>query len=117
MTILCSGPVTVINYRCEAGLPDPPYVENHTSHFDYRTQGANFEVVAGSVLVGSPVEACACTQDHHLGGDQWCWANSHKAALETVTISRSKRPHFFFLCALGLESSSRHVMSEIRARD
>lgn len=31
-TVLCSGPVTVIDYRCAAGPPAAPYVETHASH-------------------------------------------------------------------------------------
>lgn len=78
-TVLCSGPVTVIDYRCAAGPPNTPYVENHASYaisyvrkgsFGYRTQGVNYDMVAGSVLVGALGDDYVCTHDHHQGGDQ-----------------------------------------------
>jgi AraC-like DNA-binding protein len=73
------GPVTVIDYRCEAGKTDRPYVEVHDSFsisyvrrgsFGCDTQGKSFELVAGSVLVGRPGDEFMCTHDHHVCGDE-----------------------------------------------
>jgi AraC family transcriptional regulator len=76
--VLCRGPVTVVDYRCQAGPHDAPFVELHTTHslsyvhhgsFGYRTRGESHELVAGSVLVGSPGEEYLCTHDHAHGDE------------------------------------------------
>jgi AraC family transcriptional regulator len=76
---LCSGSVSVIDYRCNAGPADPPRPELHHGHsvsyvrrgsFGVRTRGRSFELVAGSILVGRPGEEYTCTHDHHDGGDE-----------------------------------------------
>jgi AraC-like DNA-binding protein len=78
-TVLRSGPVRVIDYRCTAGPHDPPYAELHGDHsvsyvrkgsFGCRALGQSFELVAGSVLVGHPGDEYVCTHDHHVCGDE-----------------------------------------------
>lgn len=97
-TVIRSGPVTVIDYRCAAGPAAEPYVENHSANsisyvrkgsFGYRTRGVNYDMVAGSVLVGSPGDEYLCTHDHHLGGDQCLsiqfsaeWMEANEAPLQ-----------------------------------
>lgn len=96
-SILSQGPVTVVDYRCCAGIADTPYVESHTTHsisyvrqgsFGYITQGVRYEMVAGSLLIGRPDDEFMCTHEHHLGGDQCLsvqfsaeWMGEHARAL------------------------------------
>ena len=77
-TVLRRGAVTVVDYRCEAGPGDRPFVELHTAHslsyvrhgsFGYRTRGESHELVAGSVLAGAPGEEYVCTHDHAHGDE------------------------------------------------
>jgi AraC family transcriptional regulator len=77
-TLLLTGPVSVIDYRCSAGPADKPYVEVHRSYsisyvrrgtFGCRARGESFELVAGSVLVGYPGEEFMCTHDYHVGDE------------------------------------------------
>jgi len=77
-TIAHSASVSVIDYRCSAGLADKPYVELHRSHslayvrsgsFGYRLRGEAYELVAGSVLVGHPGDEYMCTHDHVCGDE------------------------------------------------
>jgi AraC-like DNA-binding protein len=79
ITQVRSGPVTVLDYRCEAQRGDPSYVEVHQAHsvsyvrggtFGCHTRGNDYELVAGAVLVGCPGDEYRCTHDHHAGGDE-----------------------------------------------
>lgn len=76
--VLHRGPVTVIDYRCQAGPADAPFVELHQSYsvsyvrkgtFGYRSRGTAHELVAGSVLVGCPGDEYLCTHDHAHGDE------------------------------------------------
>src|ERR1700694_3850637 len=75
-TTLQSGAISVIDFRCDAGLADAPFVELHRGHslsyvrkgsFGYRYRGESFELVAGSVLVGHPGDEYVCTHEHACG--------------------------------------------------
>jgi AraC family transcriptional regulator len=77
-TILHSGPISVIDYRCNAGPGDEPFVERHDDFsisyvhrgsFGCRTRGEVFELVAGSILVGHPGDEYMCTHDHSVGDE------------------------------------------------
>jgi AraC-like DNA-binding protein len=77
-TVLDGGPVSVIDYRCEARPGDEPFVEWHDAFsvsyvrqgsFGYRFRGQSYELVAGSFLVGHPGDEYMCTHDH-AGGDE-----------------------------------------------
>ena len=79
ITQVRSGPVTVLDYRCEAQRGDPSYVEVHQAYsvsyvragtFGCYTRGKAYDLVAGSVLVGCPGDEYRCTHDHHAGGDE-----------------------------------------------
>ena len=87
-TVLEGGPITVVDYRCEAKPRDVPFVEQHqaftisyvrTGSFGYRFHGESFELVAGSFLVGHPGDEYMCTHDH-IGGDR-CLSFSFDAEL------------------------------------
>ncbi len=78
-TVLQRGPLTVVDYRCNAVPGDRPFVELHGSHslsyvrkgsFGCQTRGQSFELVTGSVLVGHPGDEYLCTHDHHVCGDE-----------------------------------------------
>ena len=75
-TLLQTPSVSVVDYRCAARRGERPFAEMHREYtvsyvrhgsFGYRAQGAAFELVAGSVLVGQPGDEYACTHDHAHG--------------------------------------------------
>jgi len=77
-TILRSGSISVIDYRCEMQPGDEPFPERHEGFsvsyvrkgsFGYRSRGASSELVAGSLLVGHPGDEYVCTHDH-VHGDE-----------------------------------------------
>ena len=78
MTVLQRGSIAVVDYRCSAGPADEPFVELHDGFcvsyvrkgsFGYRVRGQEFELVAGSVLVGCPGDEYMCTHDHVCGDE------------------------------------------------
>ncbi len=65
--------IAAIDYRCALGPRDRPFLERHEGYslsyvrkgsFGCRSNGAAFELVAGSVLVGYPGDEYMCTHDH-----------------------------------------------------
>ncbi|MEG3790924.1 AraC family transcriptional regulator [Lysobacter sp. CCNWLW3] len=79
VTTLLQGPLTVVDYRCQSGPEDAPFLEVHGRHslayvrrgsFGYQARGRSYELVAGSVLVGRPGDEYRCSHDHHLCGDE-----------------------------------------------
>jgi AraC-like DNA-binding protein len=73
-----SSSVSVVDYRCEAGPEDVPFVERHESFsiayvrkggFGCHARGRSFELVVGSILVGYPGDEYVCTHEHQ-GGDE-----------------------------------------------
>ncbi len=79
ITELKTEPIRVSSYRCDAGPGAQPFTEMHEGHsvsyvrkgsFGYRTRGSDYELVAGSVLVGCPGDEYVCTHDHHICGDE-----------------------------------------------
>ncbi len=78
-TTLHLGPVSVYDYRCDVGPGQPTFVECHDSHsisyvrsgsFGCATQGRQFELVPGALLVGYAGDEYVCTHDHHGRGDE-----------------------------------------------
>ena len=70
--------ISVIDYRCEAGPADAPFVEVHNSFsvsyvrsgtFGCRAWGRSFEPVAGSILVGHPGDEYICIHEHAAGDE------------------------------------------------
>ena len=91
-TILESGPVSVVDYRCDAGPGDAPYPEMHTAFslsyvrrggFGCRTRGRTYDLVAGSLLIGHPGDEFTCTHDH-ARGDECLSFQFAPALLETL---------------------------------
>jgi AraC family transcriptional regulator len=77
-TTLHSGPISVVDYRCDSGPGDPPFPEHHRAFslsyvrsgtFGYRVRGRQFEMVAGSVLLGFPGDEFVCTHEHACGDE------------------------------------------------
>ncbi len=77
-TRLLDGPVSVVAYRCEAALADPPCEEQHGAwslsyvrqgSFGCRTRGRAYELIPGSLLAGRPGDEYLCTHDHSACGD------------------------------------------------
>jgi len=76
--VLRPGGLKIIDYRCDAGPGDTPFVEHHDAFslayvrrgsFGYRTRGCTYELVAGSILVGHPGDEYICTHEHVRGDD------------------------------------------------
>src|SRR5256885_6738572 len=76
--VLRRGPVSAVDYRCEIGPPERPFVELHggfsvsyvrKGSFGYRVRGHSFEMVAGSIVVGHPVDEFICTHEHRCGDE------------------------------------------------
>ena len=77
---LCAfASLRVMDYRCEAGPDDRPFVEMHDclslsyvrrGSFGLTSRGASHDLVAGAVLVGRPGDEYCCTHDHHAAGDE-----------------------------------------------
>jgi AraC-like DNA-binding protein len=77
-TVLARASLSVVDYRCDLGPADTPFVEQHQSHslsyvragsFGYRLRGDAFELVAGSILTGHPGDEYVCTHDHVCGDE------------------------------------------------
>ncbi|WP_373047012.1 AraC family transcriptional regulator [Vulgatibacter sp.] len=77
-TILAHGSIRVCDLCCTATPGDIPFTETHgafsvsyvrSGTFGYRTRGRAYELVAGSVLVGSPGDEYMCTHEHSHGDE------------------------------------------------
>lgn len=91
-TVLRRGSLSVIDYQCDAGPADAPFVELHhgfsvsyvrKGSFGYRARGESFELVAGSILVGHPGDEYMCTHDH-VCGDECLSFHLTPALVETI---------------------------------
>jgi AraC-like DNA-binding protein len=90
--VLRADLVSVIDFRCEAGPEDPPFVEHHQSFsiayvrkgsFGCRARGRSCELVAGSILVGHPGDEYICTHEHQ-GGDECLSFHLAPALVEAI---------------------------------
>jgi AraC-like DNA-binding protein len=77
-TILETGSLSVVDYRCTVAPTDAPFVEVHAGFsvsyvrrgsFGCRSRGRSFELVAGSLLVGHPGDEFVCSHDHACGDE------------------------------------------------
>ncbi|MBV9395786.1 MAG: helix-turn-helix transcriptional regulator [Methylobacteriaceae bacterium] len=77
--VFCSSDMSVADYRCTLGPGDQSFPEVHKSFslayvrkgsFGCHTQGRQFELVAGSILIGRPGDEYVCSHDHHVCGDE-----------------------------------------------
>jgi AraC-like DNA-binding protein len=77
-TLLQRPTVTVSDFRCTAEPGEKPYAELHGCHsisfvrkgsFGYHCRGRSHELVAGSLLIGSPGAEFVCTHDHVCGDE------------------------------------------------
>ena len=94
-TLLKSGALHVIDYRCSAGPHDRPFIEQHRSFsisyvrrgsFGCVTRGRSFELVAGSFLIGRPDEEYLCTHEHHPHGDECLSFHFDAAQLDALGL-------------------------------
>lgn len=76
---LVPGPISIVDYRCNAGPRDAVFPEVHAVHsisyvrrgsFSYRVRGQRNELVAGAVLIGYPDDEYVCMHDHPCTGDE-----------------------------------------------
>jgi AraC family transcriptional regulator len=90
--VFCSSSISVVDYRCEAGPANVPFVEVHDSFsisyvrsgtFGCLARGRSFELVAGSILVGHPGDEYICTHDH-AAGDECLSFHLAPALVETI---------------------------------
>ncbi len=77
-TLLQRPTMTVSDFRCSAVAGEKPFVELHRCHsisfvrkgsFGYHCRGRSHDLVAGSVLIGSPGAEFVCTHDHVCGDE------------------------------------------------
>ena len=94
-TVLKSGALRVIDYRCSAGPHDRPFIEQHGSFsisyvrrgsFGCVTRGRSFELVAGSFLLGRPGDEYLCTHEHHPRGDECLSFQFDEALLDALGL-------------------------------
>lgn len=79
ITLVETPSLRVVDYRCDAGPSDAPFLEQHDTScvsfvrrgsFGYRVRGRSHELVAGAVLVGSRGDEFVCSHEHHGQGDE-----------------------------------------------
>ena len=109
--VLHDGPIRVVDFRCSSGPGDPVSVERHTDHcvsyvrrgsFGYHVEGAPYELVAGSVLVGRPGAEYVCTHEHHARGDDCLSFHFDDTVADSLGISEAgARPPLPELMVLG----------------
>jgi AraC-like DNA-binding protein len=94
-----SDSLTIIDYRCEAGPDDAPFLEVHglsslsfvrKGSFGCRVGTTRHELVPGSTLLGRAGDEYLCTHDHHAGGDE-CLSIQLSPAL-TAELQHGTRP-------------------------
>jgi AraC-like DNA-binding protein len=77
-TLLQRPTMTVSDFRCTAEPGEKPFAELHRCHsisfvrkgsFGYHCRGRSHELVAGSLLIGSPGAEFVCTHDHVCGDE------------------------------------------------
>ena len=77
-TLLQRPSITVSDFRCSAVPGDKPFVEQHRCHsisfvrkgsFGYQSRGRIHDLVAGSLLIGTPGAEFTCTHDHICGDE------------------------------------------------
>lgn len=78
-TLFKNDALSVTDYRCTAGPHDRPFTERHrdfslsyvrSGSFGYRLRGNDYELIAGSVMVGHSGDEYMCTHEHHACGDE-----------------------------------------------
>jgi len=77
-TLLQRPTMSVSDFRCSAVPGEKPFVELHRCHsisfvrkgsFGYHCRGRSHDLVAGSLLIGSPGAEFVCTHDHVCGDE------------------------------------------------
>lgn len=77
-TTLADGGITVVDYRCEAGIAARPFAEMHGAcsvsfvrrgSFGYAARGLRCDLVSGSTLLGCAGDEYLCSHDHACGDE------------------------------------------------
>ena len=77
-TLLAARSMRAVDYRCQAGPGDRPFVEQHADFsiswvrqgsFGCRSRGRFHELVSGSLMIGRPGDDYVCTHDHTRGDE------------------------------------------------
>lgn len=93
ITPLHVGALSVIDYRCHAGPHSPVRTECHAltsisyvrrGSFGYRARGREYELIAGSLLIGRAGDEFVCMHAHHHGGDECLSFKLTPALLDTL---------------------------------
>jgi AraC family transcriptional regulator len=88
--------ISVFDYRCEAGPNDQPFAELHDQFsvsyvrkgtFGYRAGRREFELVAGSMLIGRLGDEYTCTHDHQGCRDECLSFQFASETAETIGVS------------------------------
>jgi AraC family transcriptional regulator len=91
-TLLRTPDLTVVDYRCAAGLGARPYDEQHRAFtaalvlsgaFGYRLEGRGYDLVPGAVLAGRPGQVYRCSHEH-VCGDRCLAVHLAPATLESL---------------------------------
>lgn len=86
----------VLDYRCHAGPADIPFTEAFESFslsyvargsFGCTTRGMQYELVAGSFLVGRAGDEYQCNHEHQDGGDECLSFHWSGSALDSIDVS------------------------------
>jgi AraC family transcriptional regulator len=94
-TVLHGGALRVVDFRCSAGPADRPFTELHRDFalayvrrgsFSCSTRGQQFELVAGSFLLGAPGREFCCSHAHHPAGDECLSFHYEPAQLEALGL-------------------------------
>lgn len=95
--VFSTADLRVAEYRCERGPADVPFTETHErfsaafvrkGSFGYSHRGRDFDLVAGSILLGHPGDEYVCTHEHHACGDACLSFKLSAAYAELVGGSR-----------------------------
>ena len=91
--LMAGASLAVIDHHCDAGPGDRPFAECHDDYtvafvrrgsFAYRSRGASFEMVAGSLLIGHPGDEYVCSHEH-VCGDECLSFRLAPALIEEIT--------------------------------
>ena len=105
-TLLSRPGLAVLDYHCTLGPGDTPFVERYENHsvafvrrgsFGCRSRGRDFELVAGSVLVGYPGDEYLCTHDH-AGAVSRRLPSAERVTSGASSSTRSQSLHVTCLC-------------------
>ena len=90
--------LSIYAFRCTAGPGERPFAEMHERHslsyvhrgsFGCRTEGCEYELVPGSVMVGRPGREYMATHKHHGCGDACLSVKLSRALVESMPLEKA----------------------------